>query len=299
MAHREDVEFKTLDGLTLRAYLFPAMQKSPAIIMTPGFNCTKDMFVAEVAEHFQTAGFTVLLFDPRSIGASDGMPRNEVDPFRNAEDYHDALTFLKGHPMADSTCIAFWGWSFSAMVALTAAALDKRVKAVVAVSPVNTSVNGADDGLLRTLTKCMKDRESQLSGNEAFRISMLLATGDNPGAAIARDPEVARGIEVAIDRLDNFDGTMTLKTHYYIAAWQPMGLLRLVSPTPVMIVIPEEDTISPPEEQKRMFGMLSEPRHLHLVPGKGHMDLMNSQHLSEILEVQIEFLRGALQTHDR
>lgn len=34
---RENVEFKTLDGLTLRGLLFPAKKKhSPAIILAPG-----------------------------------------------------------------------------------------------------------------------------------------------------------------------------------------------------------------------------------------------------------------------
>lgn len=33
---RLDVEFKTLDGLTLRALLLPASKRGPAMIMSPG-----------------------------------------------------------------------------------------------------------------------------------------------------------------------------------------------------------------------------------------------------------------------
>lgn len=101
------------------------------------FNFTKEMFVAEIAEYFQQAGFTTLTYDPRSIGQSDGSPRNNIDPSRNAADYHDALSFLKTHALVDPSRIAFWGFSFSGMVALTAAALDKRAKAVVAVCPLS------------------------------------------------------------------------------------------------------------------------------------------------------------------
>jgi hypothetical protein len=32
----EDVEFKTIDGLILRGWLYPAASKGPAVIMTPG-----------------------------------------------------------------------------------------------------------------------------------------------------------------------------------------------------------------------------------------------------------------------
>ena len=34
--HREDCEFQTLDGLMLRGWLFPAAQRGPAVILTPG-----------------------------------------------------------------------------------------------------------------------------------------------------------------------------------------------------------------------------------------------------------------------
>lgn len=36
MAHHNDVEFKTLDGLTLRGCLYPASGRGPAIVVTPG-----------------------------------------------------------------------------------------------------------------------------------------------------------------------------------------------------------------------------------------------------------------------
>lgn len=36
MATKENVEFKTMDGLTLRGWFFPADVKGPGIVMTPG-----------------------------------------------------------------------------------------------------------------------------------------------------------------------------------------------------------------------------------------------------------------------
>jgi hypothetical protein len=37
--HREDVEFQTLDGLTIKGWLYPASKRGPGVIMTPGV-CT-------------------------------------------------------------------------------------------------------------------------------------------------------------------------------------------------------------------------------------------------------------------
>jgi dienelactone hydrolase len=100
------------------------------------FNFTKETMIAEIAEYFQRYVFTVLIYDPRSIGLSDGTPRNEIHPSRNVEDYHDALTYIKGHPLVDPKRIAYWGFSYSGMLALVAAAMDKRAKAVVAMCPL-------------------------------------------------------------------------------------------------------------------------------------------------------------------
>jgi fumagillin biosynthesis transferase len=33
---REDVEFRTFDGLTLRGWLYPASERGPALIMNQG-----------------------------------------------------------------------------------------------------------------------------------------------------------------------------------------------------------------------------------------------------------------------
>lgn len=33
---RVDAEFKTLDGLTIRGWLFPTAQRGPGMIMSPG-----------------------------------------------------------------------------------------------------------------------------------------------------------------------------------------------------------------------------------------------------------------------
>lgn len=36
MGGHQDVEFKTLDGLTLRGWLYPSSKRGPGIIVTPG-----------------------------------------------------------------------------------------------------------------------------------------------------------------------------------------------------------------------------------------------------------------------
>lgn len=78
MASRQDIEFKTLRNVTLRGWLYPAEKRGPGIILSAGFNMPKEVVVPDLAEWYQKRGFSALIFDTYSIGASDGEPRNDV-----------------------------------------------------------------------------------------------------------------------------------------------------------------------------------------------------------------------------
>lgn len=59
------------------------------------------MTLPETAENFQSLGYNVLLYDARSVGASDGEPRNQLSPYQMAED-------VSGEPAdTNSYCLTF------------------------------------------------------------------------------------------------------------------------------------------------------------------------------------------------
>ncbi|KAI5862011.1 DltD N-terminal domain protein [Durotheca rogersii] len=292
---REDVEFKTLDGLTLRGHLYPAGAKSAAVIMTPGFNTTRDVFLPNIAQYFQSAGITALVYDPRTVASSDGTPPNNINPAQQVGDYHDALTFLKSDPRVDANRIAYWGFSFSGAVALCAAALDKRAKLVVAVCPL-TIWELPENKRLRVMAKAMQDRESQLAGNAPFRLPMVTEKGDNPagfgGSGVG--PEELRLIAEAKEKL-GFEASTTLQTYYNIMAWSPFDLIRFIAPTPTLLVTPEEDAISPADKQRELYyERIDGPKKIHVVAGRGHMNALDGETFAPTMEVQVEFIRSHL-----
>ena len=140
------------------------------------------MFVPEVAEQFQKANMTALIYDPRSLGLSDGEPRNEVDPIKQISDYSDALTYLTTLPIVDKDAIFFWGQSFAGCVALCAAALDKRAKACISICPL-LDFSLTPTTFPRILSKSMKDRESRVAGNDPMYLPVLTADGRNPAGS--------------------------------------------------------------------------------------------------------------------
>ena len=55
--------------------------------MAHGFSAVKEMYLDAFAEVFVQAGFGALVFDNRNFGASDGAPRQEIDPWQQVRDY--------------------------------------------------------------------------------------------------------------------------------------------------------------------------------------------------------------------
>jgi uncharacterized protein len=142
---RRNIEFNA-DGLTLRGWLYlpeGATKPVPTVVMAHGFSCLKEMFLDKYAETFAAAGFGVLVYDNRNFGDSDGMPRQEVDPWGQIHDYRHAITYASTLPEVDADRIGIWGTSYTGGHVLIAAAIDKRVKCVVSQVPVISGYRNA------------------------------------------------------------------------------------------------------------------------------------------------------------
>ncbi|KGO72703.1 hypothetical protein PITC_056890 [Penicillium italicum] len=293
--YHESVEFPTLDGLKIRGWLYPAQKRGPAIIVTPGFNCVKEMFVPEVAEQFQKANITALIYDPRSLGESDGEPRNEIDPLKQVSDYSDALSFLRTLPIVDPDAIAFWGMSFAGAIALCAASLDKRAKLCISVCPL-LDFELTPEKFPRVLAKSMQDRESQLVGNAPIFLPVLTEKGDNPaGLGIGADKEEFDYMVNAKTRgAPNYENRTTLQSYYKIISWQPHGIMKYMAPTPVLMIVPEKDMISLPEGQLALFETFPEPKKVHIALGKGHLNVLSGDDFPALSQLQVEYVREIL-----
>ncbi|AYG03831.1 alpha/beta hydrolase [Gryllotalpicola protaetiae] len=130
-----DVEF---DGerSVLRGRLYGHDSARPAVVMAHGFSATISGMVADrYAEVLHDTGLTVLLFDHEGFGLSGGEPRAVVNRWLQCRGYLHALEFASAQASVDRDRIGLWGDSFSASVALTVAACDERVAALVVQVP--------------------------------------------------------------------------------------------------------------------------------------------------------------------
>ena len=254
------------------------------------------MFVPDVAEAMQTANITALIYDPRTLGESDGMPRNNIDPMMQASDYSDALTYLRTLTIVDPKAIAFWGQSFAGCIALCAAALDKRAICCISICPL-LDFELTPDKFPKVLAKSMQDRESCAAGNPPVFLPVLTSEGKNPaGMGLGTDKEEFDYMVNAKQRgAPNYENRTTLQSYYKIIMWQPHGIMKYMSPTPVLMVVPEKDMISPPAGQFALFDTFPTPKHVHVAPGKGHLNVLSGDDFPELAKLQADFVIKAVQ----
>lgn len=86
----------------------------------------------------------------------------------------------------------------------------------------------------------------------------------------------------------------TFQSYYKIKLWQPQGIMRYIDRTPVMMVVPELDQISPPELQIALHESFPEPKLLHIAPGKGHLNVLSGEDFPLLSEMQANFVKDVV-----
>lgn len=121
-------------GITLAADMYTpkdAKGKVPAIAVAGPFGAVKEQCSGLYAQTLAERGFITLAFDPSFTGESGGQPRNVASPDINTEDFMAAVDFLTTKRGVDGKRIGILGICGWGGMALSAAALDTRIKATV------------------------------------------------------------------------------------------------------------------------------------------------------------------------
>ena len=131
--HRK-VSFKNRYGLTLVADLYLPKNRGnarlAAIAVSGPFGAVKEQSSGLYAQTLAEHGFVTLAFDPSYTGESGGQPRDVASPDINTEDFSAAVDFLGLQQEVDRNRIGLLGICGWGGMALNAAAMDTRVKAV-------------------------------------------------------------------------------------------------------------------------------------------------------------------------
>jgi len=274
---RRDIEFDA-EGVILRGWFYTANSDAataPVIVMAHGLSAVKEMYLDDYAEHFSGAGLHVLVFDHRNFGASDGEPRQEIDPVAQTRDYRHAITYAKTLPEVDGEKIGIWGSSFSGGHVQVVAAYDKRVKAAVAQVPF-VSGYGNVRALVRAdllpgfRTQFEADREARFQGGAP---GMVPVVDPDPLASVMLPSAEAWEWfnRVRKERAPAWRNEITLRSVERVGEYEPKDVIWEISPTPFLMIVGEDDTVCPHDMALAAYEQALEPKELVMIPG-GHFD---------------------------
>jgi fermentation-respiration switch protein FrsA (DUF1100 family) len=274
---RQDVEFDA-EGVTLRGWLYlpdGAEGRAPAVVMAHGFSAVKEMYLDRFAEVFADAGLAALVFDNRNFGASDGEPRQEIDPWAQVRDYRHAITYASTRAEVDAGRIGIWGSSYSGGHVLVVGAIDRRVRCVVSQVPL---VSGHANFRALVRADFIAGFRGQFDADRAARFR-----GEPPAMVpvVAEDPLAASALptpdswawftQTGETRAPSWRNEVTLRSVEMFTEYEPGTYLPWISPTPLMIVVAERDHLTPADLTIAAYERANEPKRLALLPA-GHFD---------------------------
>jgi len=247
----EDWLFALADGVTTRQITFYSdgtpcygriffpkgfntNKKWPAVIVGHGINA-QAVGIEKYAARFAERGLVAMAIDYRTYGYSGGdvlllesdtttdartvwekdarikIKRTNLNNFRETEDFRAAVSYIQTEPGVDPERIGVWGSSNGASVVLMVAALDARVKAVVAqvgavgglnaAGPVAIPPQMVEDGIRRART----GQGAEVDGGFSFRSKIDMWSGQvnrefRPGSLLERIPETTKILWMPVEK---------------------------------------------------------------------------------------------------
>ena len=275
---RRDIEFKTEDGVILRGWLYSpddARSSVPTVVMAHGFSALKENYLDSYGEVFAASGLGVLIFDNRNFGASDGEPRQEIDPWQQVRDYRDAITYASSLSEVDESRIGVWGSSYSGAHVLVLGAIDRRVKCVASQVPLISGHRNARRLIRADIIAAVQDmfntdRKARFAG-EAPGMIAVVSDDPNVPCALPTPDSYEWFTETAQTRASDWRNEVTLRSVEMFMEYEPGIYIEYISPIPLLMVVAAQDHLTVADEAIAAYERALEPKKLVLLKG-GHFD---------------------------
>lgn len=287
----------SVDGTTLRAGYFAAADDRlrsseglPCIVMAHGLGGTRAAGLTPFAEHFAAAGLSVLCFDYRGFGTSDGEPRQWVSVERQLADWAGAIAHARRLPGVDPGRIATWGSSFSGAHAVTAAVRDGRIAAVSAQGAMMDGLAALTHlirhaGLRHALKLTQYGLEDRLRSLLGKSRKTLPVVGD-PGSVAALTTPDARPGYLRITPPD-WKNEISADWALTLAFYRPNRLTPQL-PCPALFCIATGDVVVPPSAMEDGARRAPEKVEVRRYP-VGHFEVYVPPTFVEVVQDQAAF----------
>jgi uncharacterized protein len=304
---KKKVEFFSTDWLTVVGELYLPMDVEengtfPAIVLCQGLSGIKEKVLPEIAETFREAGYVVLAFDYRGEGESDDTREKPyLFPLERAEDAFYAVSYIKSLPYVDEHKIGLYGLSYGAPIAIYVAALDKRIRCVVAVS---SPVGG--DSFMSSLRK----QRTWVSFQKEVEDDRLrrLKTGKSRLVPLEKVVPFPDSFWEKYNRLDNKNKNesipenglspgkpmLSLESAEAMIRFRPDCFVNLVAPAPLLFIHGETDDVAHIELTREMYQKAGKPKKFVALPNMDHIDLDTGGGLQQQVKISLKWFKKYL-----
>jgi fermentation-respiration switch protein FrsA (DUF1100 family) len=277
------VSFKNRYGIILVGDLYlpkdRAGRRLPALAVGGPFGAVKEQSSGLYAQTMAERGFVALAFDPSYTGESGGEPRNVASPDINTEDFSAAVDCLGLQRFVDRERIGIIGICGWGGMALNAVAVDKRVKAVAAVTMYDMTrvmSKGYNDSVtLEERTKTLEQLSRQRwqdaeKGTPSYGPPMNKLKGGEAQFLVDYHDyyKTPRGFH---PRAVNSNGSWTVTNPLSFMNMPLLTYIQEISPRPLLLVHGEKAHSRYFSETA--YAAAAEPKELMIIPGASHVDL--------------------------
>ncbi len=283
------------EGVKLAGDLFLPPDLKPderraGIVLCHGYTGIRTIYLPDNAAVLAAAGYAVLTFDYKGWGDSEG-PKSRLAPYSRVADVQAALTLLGAQPEVDAERLGIYGTSYGGATVVWVAAIDPRVKCVVAVVGIGNgtrwmrSVRRPDE-YHDLLARAAADRVKRaLTGVSelADRNQILLPDRQSLelGAA-ARRNNPAAVTELPLEFIDDTLG------------FNPEWVVDRIAPRPLLLITTDDDRLVPPQESEAMYARAGEPKKLVLLRGFGHYEVYAKPAFDQLMREATDWYRQYL-----
>jgi len=264
--------------------------------MAAGLAVTKEAGTDRFARAFARAGFSVLAFDYRRLGESDGHPRQIVRIPEQLEDWRAALVYAQRLPGIDPRRVAIWGFSVSGGHVFRVAASDRTLAAAIAHSPAADGVDAARNAMRSTPVlailglhvAALRDVLNGAFGREPVLVPL---TGPRGSVASITTPDARNG-----PRALNPDGAyrwqqeVAARSAIRVAYYRPGRVAKKIK-VPLLVLAYDDDGVTPPGPAVKA-GQQAPRGEVVRLPG-GHYEAFMGGY-ERALDVLLSFLRRHL-----
>lgn len=286
---RKLISFNNRFGIKIAADLYlpkdlDESKKHAALIIGAPYGGVKEQGPGVYANNLAERGFVALTFDPSYNGYSSGEPRHLASPELFVEDFSAGIDYLGTRPFVDRKRIGAIGICGSGGFAISAAQVDRRIKAVATVSMYDISrmqANGFQDSMTEEdrnnfLDSLAEQRYVDFEVNQPALSPRGAAIGfdettDPIGREFGEFYSTPRGYH------PNSITQFTITSSMAFMNFPLLTHIKSISPRPILFIMGEKAHSCYFSEDA--YKLAAEPKELYTVPNANHVDLYDKTDL--------------------